>query len=59
MDFEDGVDLIRITAGAVDFGDVTTSDVGGLHTLVTFSDVSVLIRNVDVSLIDASDFVFG
>ncbi|MCV2874620.1 hypothetical protein OEZ71_20160 [Defluviimonas sp. WL0050] len=58
MDFEDGLDLIRITSGAVDFGGVTVA-ASGPNTLVTFSDVSVLLFGISPGDIDASDFVFG
>ncbi|MCV2874615.1 hypothetical protein OEZ71_20135, partial [Defluviimonas sp. WL0050] len=58
MDFEDGLDLIRIKTGAVDFGYVTVV-ASGPNTLVTFSDVSVLLIGINPGDIDASDFVFG
>lgn len=59
LDFEDGIDRIRITAGATDFGDVTVTAESGGHTRVTFSDVTIILSSVDPSHIDAGDFIFG
>lgn len=56
-DFEDGLDIIRITAGAADFSEVTVT-AQGLDALIQFANVAVLLENVDSSLIDAGDFVF-
>lgn len=58
-DFEDGTDLIRITSGAADFGDVTVRSAAGGHTHVSFADVTIILENTDPSDIGASDFIFG
>lgn len=57
-DFEDGLDLIRITAGAIDFSAVTVID-QGLDTLLRFANVAVLLEGVDSAIIDAGDFLFA
>ncbi|MGB3317031.1 MAG: CAP domain-containing protein, partial [Albidovulum sp.] len=58
-DFEDGIDRIRILAGAADFGDVQISAVSGGDTRVTFADVTIILEDTDPSDIGASDFIFG
>src|SRR5690606_23044878 len=58
LDFEDGLDLIRIAAGAAGFSAVTVID-HGLDTLVRFANVAVILGGVDAALIDAGDFLFG
>ncbi|MCP5072984.1 MAG: hypothetical protein GY947_06770 [Rhodobacteraceae bacterium] len=56
-DFEDGIDLIKIITGATGFGGVTVTD-SGVDTIVSFSNVSILLQNVDHTDITASDFLF-
>ena len=57
-DFEDGTDLIRITAGVLDFTGITVAGQGS-DTVLHFANVTVVLTGVDASLIDASDFVLG
>ncbi|MEI2806662.1 MAG: calcium-binding protein [Albidovulum sp.] len=57
-DFQNGVDLLRITAGAADFSAVTVT-AQGADTLVQFADISILLAGVDSSLVEANDFIFG
>lgn len=56
-DFNDGFDLIKITSGAASFADITL-DVSGNGTLVSFDDVTIKLKGVDIADIDASDFLF-
>lgn len=56
-DFEDGVDLIQINATLASTGALIVEEQGA-HTLVTFEDVSILIKNVDYTQITLEDFVF-
>ena len=58
LDFEDGLVLIRIAAGAAGFSAMTVID-QGLDTLVRFANVAVVLEGVDAALIDAGDFLFG
>ncbi|MCP5072983.1 MAG: hypothetical protein GY947_06765 [Rhodobacteraceae bacterium] len=55
-DFEDGADLIKIISGAASFADVTVTD-SGADTIVSFSDVTILLQNVDHTDITAADFI--
>ena len=59
-DFEDGIDLIRIDAGAASFADIVVSRFGGAgqHTRITFDATVIELRGFDRDLLDAGDFVF-
>ena len=57
VDFQDGLDLIRIGIGAESFGDITVTD-SGLNTVISFSDVQVTLLAFDHLLIDSTDFLF-
>lgn len=57
-DFVDASDLIRITSGATSFANITVTD-SGADAIITFSDVSITLKNVDHALISGADFVFG
>jgi Ca2+-binding RTX toxin-like protein len=58
LDFADGIDIMRITGAT--FGDLTiAAAAGGTDTQITFASGTVaILTGVDVSLIDAGDFVF-
>ncbi|MEP1588637.1 MAG: calcium-binding protein [Tateyamaria sp.] len=56
-DFDDGTDLIVVSSGAANFGDVAVLDLGA-DALVVFSDVVIRLEDVDHSLITADDFIF-
>ncbi|MBV1864173.1 MAG: hypothetical protein KUG74_07010 [Rhodobacteraceae bacterium] len=60
-DFSDGNDVIRVVGGSgTGFGDVTlTATAGGGNTLVQLSGgTKIVLKGVDISLIDANDFDF-
>ncbi len=60
-DFNDGSDVIRVVGGSgVGFDDVTlTAIAGGGSTLVELSGgTKIVLRGVDIALIDANDFDF-
>ena len=57
-DFEDGNDQVRIASGAADFSAITITS-QGVDTLLQFSDVSILLSNVDAAAIGPGDFIFG
>ncbi|QHQ34198.1 M10 family metallopeptidase C-terminal domain-containing protein [Algicella marina] len=58
LDFQDGVDTIRIDSGAAAFWQLSVSDAGA-DTLIDFSDVRIRLVNFDHTLIDAGDFNFA
>lgn len=57
-DFANGSDRIQITEGAARFSDLSISQVGR-HAVVSFSETAVTLLRTNVSVLDASDFVFG
>lgn len=57
-DFQDGLDMIEISAAGFSFADVTISD-RGANAEITVSDVTIILENVDHRLITAEDFTFG
>ncbi|MHA1129008.1 MAG: M10 family metallopeptidase C-terminal domain-containing protein, partial [Alphaproteobacteria bacterium] len=56
-DFQDGIDLIKITGGANSFADLIVTQ-SGADTVITFSNVSVTLENIAASDITADDFIF-
>jgi Ca2+-binding RTX toxin-like protein len=56
-DFQDGIDFISIGLGLSSFAQVTVSD-SGADALLTFTSNSVLLQNVDHTLLGADDFMF-
>lgn len=58
LDFENGVDRIKIKSGAGSFAEVSVTDLAG-DTLVSFANTSITLWNVAHTDIDASDFLFG
>lgn len=56
-DFQDGIDIISIGLGLSSFAQVTVSD-SGADALLTFATNSVLLQNVDHTLLGADDFMF-
>jgi Ca2+-binding RTX toxin-like protein len=56
-DFKDGSDRIEIATGAERFSDIDVSR-SGADTVLTFSNVSVRLTNVDHTDISARDFIF-
>lgn len=58
-DFEDGTDLINLSAVGIGFGDVTVAAAGGgASTMVSFGATSILLVGVTSDLIGSGDFVF-
>ncbi|MBC6436591.1 MAG: hypothetical protein GDA52_00315 [Rhodobacteraceae bacterium] len=56
-DFEDGVDLIQITASGVGFDDLAIAD-DGSDAIVTWDGGSILLTGVAHTALTADDFVF-
>ncbi|MBC6436659.1 MAG: hypothetical protein GDA52_00660, partial [Rhodobacteraceae bacterium] len=56
-DFEDGMDLIQITASDVGFDDLAIADEGGDAT-ITWAGGSITLEGVDHTALTAEDFVF-
>lgn len=57
MDFDDGQDMMDMGGTGLTFADLTIA-ASGSDTLVTSSEGSILIMNVAVADIDATDFIF-
>ncbi|MGB8812649.1 MAG: hypothetical protein WCC57_05640 [Paracoccaceae bacterium] len=58
LDFQNGSDRLVIESGATRFADLTITD-SGANVLIGFAGSTVLLVNVDHTLIGASDFVFS
>ncbi|MBC7739470.1 MAG: hypothetical protein H7245_20190 [Candidatus Saccharibacteria bacterium] len=56
-DFQDGIDLIEITSGAVRFDQLTVQDQGA-DVLVSFGTSSVLIQHIEPGALTEADFLF-
>lgn len=57
LDFEDGLDLVRIGTGAASFLDLVLTSLGA-DTVVTFSDVSITFAALDAANLTEADFLF-
>lgn len=58
-DFEDGIDLINLSAVGIGFGDVTVESAeGGASSMVSFGATSILLLGVTTDMVDSGDFVF-
>ncbi|MBC6436894.1 MAG: hypothetical protein GDA52_01860 [Rhodobacteraceae bacterium] len=57
-DFEDGMDMINITASDVGFDDLTIADKGS-DTVVTWDGGSITLEGVDHTALTVEDFIFG
>lgn len=57
QDFENDVDMLQIRDAGFSFGDIILIDENN-ETIVRFGDMTILLEGVDISLIDASDFIF-
>lgn len=58
MDFQDGTDLLDFSDFGIGIADLTIVDNGVGGTTITYNGFDVTLTGVDVSLIDAADFVF-
>lgn len=58
VDFQNGLDRIRIDSGASDFSDLALTDLGA-DTRIAFANVVIVLKGVDTGLIDDGDFLFG
>jgi len=56
--FEDGADMLDMSALGITFADLTISASGSLNTLVEYMGNSILLTGVNVADIDAADFIF-
>lgn len=57
-DFQNGIDRIQINSGANRFADLTVRDSGN-DVIVRFSNVTIILEDVNHTLIGASDFIFA
>ena len=56
-DFQDGVDLIKISSGANNFSDLVVAQ-SGADTIITFGNVSITLEDINATDITADDFIF-
>lgn len=57
VDFQDGRDLIEIGRGATAFSDLSISN-GRIGARIEFSDVSIVLKGHDASVLSEDDFLF-
>jgi len=57
-DFDDGVELIDISALGITFADLTIANAPGGNAVISYQGNEILLQNIDAADIDASDFIF-
>lgn len=58
-DFEDGIDLINLSALGIGFDDVTVAEAqAGASSMISFGNTHILLQNVTTAMVDSGDFVF-
>jgi Ca2+-binding RTX toxin-like protein len=58
-DFEDGVDMIDLSALGITYDDLTINPVGFVETEIIYGSNLIVLLNVTPAQIDASDFIFA
>jgi Ca2+-binding RTX toxin-like protein len=58
VDFEDGIDLIDLSALSLGFGDLVISEENG-SAVIGYNGSDITLEGVSASALDESDFLFG
>ena len=57
--YQDGLDKFDLRGtSATEFADLTITDTG-LHARVSVDDITIMVKKIEASLLDASDFIFS